>query len=252
MRTYFGPANPMGAAKLELQHPTMAHSSQLAEYLVHFNTLASRVAWGEAALHFQFYDSLPDGLKDGLGLLGKPDSLWELVRTMQHFDNLYWERQEEQKLARSRDNRLTGGPTLKTLTSGGGQQPNCTNDKTHSPDGKLKPEERKHHHKNNLCAICSRGDHKVVVCTMYAKGRASHLRTEETQTPPEAAEPPQPLEVTKMTRKTRETDRQPLAANTTEGLPPHQHCPSTPSQHHIAVPEFILPLTNLPLHKEPP
>ncbi len=134
----------------------MAHSSQLAEYLVHFNTLASRVAWGEAALHFQFYDSLKDGLKDGLGLLGKPDSLQELVCTMQHFDNLYWERQEEWKLARSRDNRPTGGPTLKTSTSGGGQQPNHANNKTHSPDGKLKPEERKCCHENNLCVICSR------------------------------------------------------------------------------------------------
>src|SRR5258705_11387475 len=93
--------------------------------------LASRVVWGEAALCFQFYDGLPNRL----GLLGKPDSLRELVHTMQHFNNLYWERQEEQKLARSRDNRPTGGPTPKMSTSGGGQQPNCTNDKTHSVDG---------------------------------------------------------------------------------------------------------------------
>src|SRR6266436_9478474 len=176
----------------------MAHSSQLVEYLVCFNTLVSRVAWGKAALHFQFYDGLPDCLKDHLGLLGKPDSLWELVHTMQCFNNLYWERQEEQKLARSRDNRPTGGPTLKTPTSGGGQQPNHTNNKTHGPDGRLKPEERKCCRKNNLCVICGRGDHKVVACTMYAKGRASHLRTEETQTPPEAVEPLQPLEVAEM------------------------------------------------------
>src|SRR6266436_2697160 len=179
----------------------MAHSSQLVEYLVCFNTLASRVVWGEAALCFQFYDGLPNCLKDCLGLLGKPDSLQELVCTMQHFNNLYWERQEEQKLARSRDNRLTGGPALKTPTSGGGQQPNHANDKTHGPDGKLKPEERKCCCKNNLCAICSRGDHKVVACTAYAKGRASHLRMEETQTPPEAAEPLQPPEVAKMTEE---------------------------------------------------
>src|SRR5260221_1096972 len=177
----------------------MAHSSQLAEYLVCFNMLVSRVVWGKAALCFQFYDSLPDGLKDCLGLLGKPDSLWELVHTTQHFDNLYWERQEEQKLARSRDNRSTGGPALKTPTSGGGQQPNHANDKTHSPDGKLKPEERKHCHENNLCVICSRGDHKVVACTVYTKGRASHLRMEEVQTLPKAAEPLQSPEVAKMT-----------------------------------------------------
>src|SRR5258708_20902081 len=128
--------------------------------------LASRVVWGEAALCFQFYD----GLKDRLGLLGKPDSLRELVHTTQHFDNLYWERQEERKLARSRDNRPTGGPALKAPTSGGGQQPNRANDKTHGPDGKLKPEERKYRHKNNLFVICAKGDHKVVACTVYAKG----------------------------------------------------------------------------------
>ena len=179
----------------------MTHSSQLVEYLVCFNTLVSRVAWGKAALHFQFYDGLPDRLKDCLGLLGKPNSLWELVCTTQHFDNLYWERQEEWKLARSRDNRLTGGPAPKMPTSGGGQQPNHANDKTHGPDSKLKPEERKCCHKNNLCVICSRGNHKMVACTAYTKGWASHLRTEEVQTPPEAAEPLQSPEAAKMTEE---------------------------------------------------
>jgi len=179
----------------------MTHSSRLVEYLVCFNMLVSRVAWGEAALCFQFYDSLPNHLKDHLGLLGKPNSLWELVHTTQCFDNLYWERQEEQKLARSRDNRPTGGPAPKAPTSGGGQQPNHANDKTHGPDSKLKPEERKCCHKNNLCAICGRGDHKAVACTAYAKGQASHLRTEEAQTPPEAAEPPQSPDVAEMTEE---------------------------------------------------
>src|SRR5260370_2002319 len=96
---------------------------------------------------------------------------------MQHFDNLYWERQEEQKLARSRDNRPTGGPALKAPTSGGGQQPNCANDKTHGPDGKLKPEESKCHCKNNLCAISSRHHHKPLPCTIYPNLTASHLST---------------------------------------------------------------------------
>ena len=62
--THFSPANPTGAAEAELQHLTMAPSTKLGEYSVCFNTLASRVAWGEAALCFQFYDGLPDCLKD--------------------------------------------------------------------------------------------------------------------------------------------------------------------------------------------
>src|SRR5258708_12327726 len=111
----------------------MAHSSQLVEYLVCFNMLVSRVAWGEAALHFQFYDSLPDSLKDSLGLLGKPDSLWELACTMQCFNNLYWERQEDWKLARPRDNRLTQAPAPKIPTPAQAQQPNPPTHKTHAP-----------------------------------------------------------------------------------------------------------------------
>ena len=76
----------------------MASNTRMAEYLVHFNTLASRIGWGEQALCFQFYDSLPEHLKDWLAMLGKPNSLCELVQVTQCYNNLYWERQEEQRL----------------------------------------------------------------------------------------------------------------------------------------------------------
>ena len=39
-------------------------------------------------------------------MLGKPDSLRKLVLVTQQYDNLYWERQEEWKLACQRDNKL--------------------------------------------------------------------------------------------------------------------------------------------------
>ena len=58
--THFRPTNPTGAAEMELHHLTMAGNARLSKYLVHFNTLASRVEWGEAALCFQFYDGLLD------------------------------------------------------------------------------------------------------------------------------------------------------------------------------------------------
>src|SRR5258708_27418196 len=106
LSTHFGLANPVGSAKIELQQLTMASNTRLPEYLVHFNTLASRVRWGEQALRFQFYDGLPERLKDRLLMLGKPDSLCELVLVTQRYDNLYWERQEEQKLVCHRDNKL--------------------------------------------------------------------------------------------------------------------------------------------------
>src|SRR5258708_8517416 len=106
LRTHFGPANPVGSAKIELRHLVMASNTRMAEYLVHFNTLASRIGWGEQALHFQFYDSLQERLKDRLAMLGKPDSLRELVQVTQCYDNLYWERQEEWRLVQLKDNKL--------------------------------------------------------------------------------------------------------------------------------------------------
>ena len=67
------------------------------DYLVQFNTLAAHVGWGEGALHFQFYDGLPDRLKDKIVILSKPNTLRELVQVTQRYDNLYWERMEERK-----------------------------------------------------------------------------------------------------------------------------------------------------------
>ena len=121
----------------------MASNTKLSKYLVRFNTLASCVGWGKQALCFQFYDGLPKCLKDWLAMLGKPNLLCKLVLVTQWYDNLYWERQEEHKLAHQWDNKLTTYANL--------QDPNTpnppstqTNDHVLGPDGKLKPEEWKH------------------------------------------------------------------------------------------------------------
>src|SRR5258705_7998559 len=105
LKTHFGPANPVGSAKIELRHLVMASNTKLSEYLVQFNTLALWVGWGKQALHFQFYDGLPECLKDRLAMLGKPNSLRDLVLVTQRYHNLYWERQEERKLVRQWDNK---------------------------------------------------------------------------------------------------------------------------------------------------
>src|SRR5258707_13485399 len=83
LRTHFRTANPVASAEIELRLLTMASNARLPEYLVRFNTLASRVGWGEQALRFQFYDGLPERLKDRLSMLGKPDLLRELVLVTQ-------------------------------------------------------------------------------------------------------------------------------------------------------------------------
>src|SRR5260370_26671808 len=96
--TNFSPANPIRMAEAKLCHLCMNHEVCLMDYLVWFNTLEACVGWGEGALHFQFYNGLPNRLKDKIVILGKPDTLHELVQVTQHYDNLYWERMEERKL----------------------------------------------------------------------------------------------------------------------------------------------------------
>ena len=76
--THFRPVNPMEAAEMELCHLTLAGNSRLSNYLVHFNTLASSIKWGDAVLCLQFYDGLLDQLKDQIAILGNqiPSETW--------------------------------------------------------------------------------------------------------------------------------------------------------------------------------
>src|SRR5258707_3174783 len=95
----------------------MASGAWLSEYLVRFNTLASRVEWGDAALCFQFYDGLPDQLKDQITLLGKLNNLQELVQVTIHHDNLYWEHQDEHKQVRQQQPPGTPQPDNLRVTN---------------------------------------------------------------------------------------------------------------------------------------
>src|SRR5258708_39400344 len=91
-------------------------------------------------------------------MLGKPDSLCELVLVTQRYDNLYWERQEERKLAHQRDNK----PLMNTNPWGpNSTNPPATRDNKQilGPDGKLKPEEQKRHPENKLCMTSEKPRH---------------------------------------------------------------------------------------------
>src|SRR5258705_12528733 len=175
LKTHFGPANPVGSAKIELRHLVMASNTKLSEYLVQFNTLALCVGWGKQALCFQFYNGLPEHLKDQLAMLGKPDSLCKLVLVTQQYDNLYWERQEECKLACQWDNKPT---TYVNLRGPNTSNPPSTqtNDHVLGPDGKLKLEEWKHHKENNLCMMCGKLGHTMPTCPVAMRGQAVNLQ----------------------------------------------------------------------------
>ncbi len=137
LQTHFRPTNPIGTAEVELQHLTMASGAHLSKYLVRFNTLVSRVEWGDVALHFQFYDSLPDQLKDRIALLGKPDNLQELVQVTIHHDNLYWEHQDKHKQAKQQQ-----PPWNTTRQPQNDQPPDCPNEQHLNARGRLKDEEQ--------------------------------------------------------------------------------------------------------------
>src|SRR5258708_12940757 len=82
--------------------------------------LASQVLWGDAALQFQFYNSLPEQLKEKVVILGKPESLREMVNITVHYDTLYWEHQTKQRLTHCFDPKPTfscPSEPLHTLTN---------------------------------------------------------------------------------------------------------------------------------------
>ena len=157
------------------------------------------MGWGEQALHFQFYDGLPECLKDWLAMLGKPNLLRDLVLVTQRYDNLYWERQEECKLAHQWDNKLMmyanlWGPNTSNPPS------TQTNDRMLGPDGKLKPEEQKHHKENNLCMMCRKLGHTMPTCPAATRGQAVNLQEQldmpnTAQEEQEAKEPSEPNQV---------------------------------------------------------
>src|SRR5258708_31963148 len=106
-------------------------------------------------------------------MLGKPDSLHELVLVTQRYNNLYWERQEEWKLARQRDNKL---PTYANLQGPNSANPPTTrvNKRILGPDGKLKPEECKCHRENNHCMMSRKTAQTTTTCTTTTERRTSN------------------------------------------------------------------------------
>ncbi len=192
---------PTGMAEIELHHLSMQSNSHISEYLVWFNMLASQVLWEDVALCFQFYNGLPEWLKDKIMILGKPESLWEMVNVTVHYNTLYWEWQAEWKMNHCFDPKTTlscpSEPphTLTTILP----STNCNSTTTHCQpkgswttlhtlkpyndvlglDGKLKPEELECQHKNKLCLVCSSSNHQASKCPTSKWGHAMELQVGE-------------------------------------------------------------------------
>src|SRR5260221_3072898 len=201
IRTHFGPSNPTGTAEIELHHLSMQYDSCISEYLVRFNTLASRVHWGDAALRFQFYDGLPERLKEKVMILGKPESLRKMVNVTVRYDALYWACRTERRLtcrfepkpALSRPSKPLHTPTKTLLPTNRNSvstpcQPEAPRSTLRTPkpydnvlglDGKLKPEELQCRHKGRLCLVCDSGNHCASECPTSKWGCATKLQVAE-------------------------------------------------------------------------
>ena len=175
----------------------MSSGACLSEYLVRFNTLASRVEWGDAVLRFQFYDGLPEQLKDRIALLRKPDTLRELVQATVCHDNLYWEHQDERKQMRQQQ------PPQNTTTrqTQSDQPPDHPNEQHLNPRGRLKDKERCQRRDNNLCLFCGKSDHTITKCpTASAKGQVATLPAETPSETLASEEPTGPAEPSQLNK----------------------------------------------------
>ncbi|KAG6326117.1 hypothetical protein ID866_12972, partial [Astraeus odoratus] len=65
LTTNFGPHDPVGDAKHQLDNLSMKDGSRINKYIIEFNCLATQVCgYGEGALHHMFYNGLSDRIKD--------------------------------------------------------------------------------------------------------------------------------------------------------------------------------------------
>jgi len=129
---------------------------------------------------------LPEQLKDKIAILGKPESLWEMVNIMVCYDALYWEQQAGQRLNHCFDPKTTLTHPSESLCTLITFLPSTNHNSTTTPhqpeasrtmlctpkpydnvlglDRKLKPEELEHWHKNKLCIVCGSGNHQASEC----------------------------------------------------------------------------------------
>jgi hypothetical protein len=157
---------------------------EICDNIVKFNLYAGSVAWGNDALKYQFYEGLPDRLKDQSALHGKPDELLVMKEKAADFDDRYWAREEEKKhdnrnrshnsssTAPRNDNssNLNKNHSSSNSSSSSNKKPfvpkapqadaSSSSSSTHlNKEGKLSDAERKRRMDNKLCIICGESGH---------------------------------------------------------------------------------------------
>jgi hypothetical protein len=182
----FGPHDPVGDAELKLELLQMKDSERITEFLVKFNLEAGRTGWGDSALRYYFYKSLPDHIKDRMSKDGKPPTLTLMKQKAQEYDAHHWEQIEE--LAReeaitqlftdssssdddsdSEFNYHSAASSISAHSSRSSSPlPSTSISQPYfhllGPDGKLTAEERVRRITEDLCRYCGDSEHTTADC----------------------------------------------------------------------------------------
>ena len=206
LETQFGPYDAVGDAENDIMTLKMRDNQRISEFIVKFNSLQTRLDWGDSALRHRFYLGLPARLKDEICRGdGKPSTLQAMRLKAQRIDARYWERKNE--ITREQAAERTSKPEGKQSSNSGKQQTqqgNATSsnkeDKkpsnsgkqqastsaTQQPDlsgklgkdGKITAKERQYRMEKNLCLYCGDKNHRVADCPVVkanaAKARAAN------------------------------------------------------------------------------
>jgi len=190
LKSNFGPHDPIGDAKHQLDNLSMKEGQKINKYVVEFNRLAGQVrGYGDGALRHIFYSGLPDRIKDEISRVGKPRTLNGYRTLAQTIDARYLERKSEvvrqtKTSTTSSSNSASKGTSSASSDSKGKTKEkdnkNKSSDKSKSSsgakpassetpahlgkDGKLTEEERQQRIKDKLCMFCGQPGHMARDC----------------------------------------------------------------------------------------
>lgn len=168
----FGDRDIMLVAQSKIEHLRMADNHHAPRYIIEFAQWAPLTGYNEIALMKQFYDGLPERLKDKISELEPSETFADLRILTQRLDARYWRRQFEKEPARRQQTKSGEKPKetkpASTSASASGTTANKTTEakpknKLNSA-GRLSDEERKRRMENKLCLYCAAPDHIRANC----------------------------------------------------------------------------------------
>jgi Retrotransposon gag protein len=201
LHTNFRPYDKTGDAKHELNNLHMRDNQRVSDYLVHFSGLALSCSWGEPALRYRFYESLPPQIKDKLSKGEKPRTLQVLKQKVQNINARYWEwaqeRSHEQQYRQNPANSSTSAASAvpSTIPKPTPHSNFCSEQKLKPKNskpstlhvdlsgklnfkGKLTQQEWQHWIDKNLCLFCGGSGHRTNTCPVKsARGHAATIES---------------------------------------------------------------------------